>query len=284
MITYNQESYIGEAIESILMQKTNFLIELVIGEDCSTDRTPEICKLYKDKYPDIIKLRLSVKNVGMIPNFIENLKVCTGKYIAICEGDDYWTDPLKLQKQVDFLEVNPEFSLCFHNALVKHARMALKNRLFCDANVKEVTTIENVIENWYIPTASMVFRNNLITPLPNWYNNILLGDYTLHLLLADKGKIKYINEVMSIYRITKGSVSSNFTYNLNEIKLIENLSYFNQYTNFVYNDYVQKRFVTLSNNFYKTAILSLPKLEKIFTPYYWLIWFKSLKNYNLFSK
>jgi len=111
MITYNHESYIAQAIEGIMMQQTDFPIELVIGEDCSTDRTREICLEYQDKYPEIIRLLLPEKNIGIYKNSKSTFIECKGKYIAICEGDDYWTDPLKLQKQVYFLETRPDFAL-----------------------------------------------------------------------------------------------------------------------------------------------------------------------------
>mgnify|MGYP001248218371 CR=1 FL=1 len=112
MITYNHEKYIAQAIEGVLMQKTNFLFELVIGEDCSTDSTRVICKEYADRYPNIIKLLPDAgKNLGMMENAIRTTMACTGKYIALCEGDDYWTDPYKLQKQVDFLEAHNDYGL-----------------------------------------------------------------------------------------------------------------------------------------------------------------------------
>src|SRR5690606_37807476 len=115
--TYNQEHYIKQCLEGILMQQTTFPFEIILGEDESNDGTREICKQYAAQYPDKIKLFLrSRKDVIYINgnptgrfNFIENLKACSGKYIALCEGDDYWTDPLKLQKQVDFLESNKEY-------------------------------------------------------------------------------------------------------------------------------------------------------------------------------
>ena len=101
-ITYNHEKFIAQAIDSFLMQETDFDFEIIIGEDCSTDDTLKIIKEYKAKYPDIIKLITSESNVGMMTNFIRTLEACSGKYIALCEGDDYWTDTLKLQKQVNF--------------------------------------------------------------------------------------------------------------------------------------------------------------------------------------
>ena len=114
MITYNHENFIREAIDGVLMQKTDFPIELIIGEDCSTDGTRKIVMEYARKYPDIIRPLLPDSNLGMMKNFIETMQAATGKYIALCEGDDYWTDPYKLQKQVDFLEANEEYSLCCH--------------------------------------------------------------------------------------------------------------------------------------------------------------------------
>lgn len=114
MITYNHEKYIAEALDSILMQKTDFDFDIVIGEDCSTDATRRIVLEYSRKYPDKIKLLLHNVNVGFISNLMYVLEACTGKYVAMCEGDDYWTDPFKLQKQVDFLEANKEYILATH--------------------------------------------------------------------------------------------------------------------------------------------------------------------------
>ena len=114
MITYNHEKYIAEALDSILMQKTDFDFDIVIGEDCSTDATRRIVLEYSRKYPDKIKLLLHNVNVGFISNMMYVLEACTGKYVAMCEGDDYWTDPFKLQKQVDFLETNKEYVLATH--------------------------------------------------------------------------------------------------------------------------------------------------------------------------
>src|ERR1700733_14979577 len=113
MITYNHEKYVEQAIKSIVTQKVNFDFELVIGEDFSTDNTLAICKKYSARYPDIIKLLPSDKNHGLMGNAVRTLNACTGKYIAMCEGDDYWCDPYKLQKQVDFLETNSDYTICF---------------------------------------------------------------------------------------------------------------------------------------------------------------------------
>ena len=116
IITYNHARFIGQALESALMQKTNFDYEIVIGEDCSTDNTGLICKKYAEMYPDKIRLLQNDKNLGVIENFKRTLYACKGEYVALLEGDDYWTDELKLQKQVDFLESNRDYAIVFHNA------------------------------------------------------------------------------------------------------------------------------------------------------------------------
>ena len=119
MITYNHERFIAQAIESVLMQQTDFAVELVIGEDCSTDGTREIVRAYGERYPERVHPLLHEHNLGLKGhnNFVATLKACRGQYIALLEGDDYWTDPHKLQKQVDFLDGHPEYVGCFHNAM-----------------------------------------------------------------------------------------------------------------------------------------------------------------------
>lgn len=117
-VTYNHEKYIAQCLEGILMQRTNFPFELVIGEDCSTDRTREIVLAYENKYPDKIRAIVSERNVGVAQNALRVMRACQGKYHAFCEGDDYWIDPLKLQKQVYFMEAHQDVTMCFHNALV----------------------------------------------------------------------------------------------------------------------------------------------------------------------
>lgn len=205
MITYNHEKYIVQAIESALMQKTNFKFEIVIGEDCSTDKTREIVLEYKAKHSDTIKLQLQEKNVGMMQNFIDTLKVCTGKYIALLEGDDYWIDPYKLQKQVDFLEANPDCSLCFHPS--KYIRADNPDKYFIK-KPKRIPSdkkfgIRDVIlgGGGFMATNSMVFLKEYINERPGWFDTAPVGDYPLMLLLASKGNIGYKDEVMSVYRM-----------------------------------------------------------------------------------
>lgn len=203
MITYNHEEFVAEAIEGVLMQQTDFDYQLIIGEDCSTDDTRKICETYLEKYPNRIELLPSEKNLGMMPNFIRTLNTCTGKYIALCEGDDYWTDPLKLRKQVDFLEGNQNFTICFHQS-----KQLFDNGDIADFNnYKEdkTFTLQDIITNNTISTASCVFRNHHLH-FPKWYFQSPAGDWALHILNAQFGDIYYMNDSMSIYRIHKNGI------------------------------------------------------------------------------
>ena len=205
MITYNHEKYISQAIEGVLMQKTKFPVELVIGEDCSTDNTRKICLEYKEKYPDKIKLLLPENNLGIIQNFTTSLQACTGKYIALCEGDDYWTDPEKLQKQVDFLEENEDFSICFHAVKIKNEQENIIVDDYITRDVPDVTDIYELIKGNYIHTPSVVFRNNEeIIKAYIALDILLMGDYALHILNARYGKIKKLPEAMAVYRAGVG--------------------------------------------------------------------------------
>ena len=139
--TYNLENYIGEAIESWLNQKTNFQFEIVICDDCSKDGTILTIEKYIEKYPYIIRLLTTDVNLGMMPNYIKSLKAARGKYIAVCDGDDYWIDTNKLQMQIDFLESNPDFVACLTNSYVideyTKERKIAKTQLWDVATSKE---------------------------------------------------------------------------------------------------------------------------------------------------
>lgn len=255
MITFNQEKFIAQAIESALMQHANFKYEIVIGEDCSTDRTRDIVLEYQEKYADRIKLLLQSENVGMHKNFVDTYYACKGKYIALLEGDDYWTDPNKLQKQVDFLENNPDFAICFHNMWIIDED---KPHLIRESNIKqkEITDINTLARGNYIYTASCVFRNNFII-LPDWFYQCPVGDYPLHLLNAQYGKIKFINEIMGVYRVHKGGAweNTNLSYRLEKwAEMIEILkSKFDSKVNEILNNSLHKSYFELAGYYLKNG-------------------------------
>lgn len=199
-ITYNHEKYINEAIDSFLMQETDFPFEIVIGEDCSTDGTRKIIDKYIEKYPNIVKLVTSENNVGAINNLIRNFGACKGEYLAFCEGDDYWIDSKKLQMQKDLIE-SGSYSLIFHNSYLNKDNIIL-SKPFCNLKSKTLFTINNVIsEPWFIPSASMFFKSEYVKELPEFYKKVYNGDWALQLILSDKEPIYFINKIMSVYRI-----------------------------------------------------------------------------------
>lgn len=219
MITYNHEPYIAQAIESVLMQQTDFPVELVIGEDCSTDNTRAIVCDYRERYPRRIHLLLPEYNLGMFPNFVATLQACDGRYIALLEGDDYWTDPFKLQKQVDFLEVHPEYGLVHtdcdflysHNNKFRHA--VQKNNLMLVRIQEEQANLTDLYLAKLYPTttATVLFRRLLceaiLDKLTTEYSKYLVGDVAMWLELSRITKFHYINEVTAVYRFSSETAS-----------------------------------------------------------------------------
>jgi len=239
MITYNHEKFVAQAIDSILMQKVDFDYEVVIGEDCSTDNTREIVIDYKRKFPDRIRLLLHQNNLGGRKNFAQALKTCRGEYIAMLEGDDYWTSPHKLQKQVDFLDSHPECAICFHSVRELYEDGSRTSWIFLPPGKKEIYTLEDLLERNLMATLSMMFRNGLFGELPTWFYGTRMGDWPLNILNAQYGKIGYIDEVMGVYRVHNGGVWSS-----NELirKLqgeVEAYRFINSHFNFRYNKFIR---------------------------------------------
>ncbi|MBO5720505.1 MAG: glycosyltransferase [Bacteroidales bacterium] len=223
-LAYNHAPYIRECLDGILMQKTNFAFELLIHDDASTDGTADIIREYEAKYPDIIKPIYQTENQyskGVRVSLTYQYPRAKGKYIALCEGDDYWTDPLKLQKQVDFMEANEEYSLCFHACDIKFEDDIQERQLYRKWENRDYNSIE-IIKEWTIPTASIVFRKLFID---NKYKkiaidkNFIYGDIILFLHLASKGKARCFNECRSVYRRNGGGVTERDA-KQNEEKLI----------------------------------------------------------------
>ena len=211
ILTYNQEQYIAQTLESILSQKTNFNFQLVIGEDCSTDATRTICEKYAEKFPDKIKLLPKLKNnIGLIANYIRKFKECDGKYVAICDGDDYWIDDLKLQKQVDFLEQNKGYDMVYTAYQRLYPNSDLKNYLYhLD---KKILGFEDLIIDNFIASVTVLFRNQQSkeAQLPSWIRNYPFGDWPTYLwTIKDGGKIHYMHDVTAVYRMDIG-VSSHY--------------------------------------------------------------------------
>ncbi|MFM9824804.1 glycosyltransferase [Flavobacterium sp.] len=203
--TYNHELYIRTCLDGFLKQKTIFPIEVIINDDCSTDGTKEIIEEYTLKYPNIFFPNFQIENQyskgvrAMMARF--NFSRCRGKYIALCEGDDFWTDPLKLQKQVDFLENNPDFSICFHNMKIANESNPSTLEFANTKHQKSISSIMDLAQKGnFMYTASVIFRKPK-DKFPDWFNHLQILDYPLHLFNAQFGKIKYMDQVMGVYRV-----------------------------------------------------------------------------------
>jgi glycosyltransferase involved in cell wall biosynthesis len=208
MVTYNQERYIAQAIESALAQRTTFLFEIVVGEDYSTDSTRAIVRDFASRHPDRIRLRLAETNEGGKRNFMQTFAECRGKYVTILEGDDYWTSCDKLQLQVDALEANPDWAICFHPTQCIYEDGNEGPAMYPENWDRRESELEDLFERNFMLTSSVVFRNRLFPELPSWFGEIILGDWPLHLLNAAHGKIGFLPQVMSAYRIHAGGAHS----------------------------------------------------------------------------
>lgn len=202
IITYNHAPYIKQAIESVLNQKHDYSFEIIIADDCSTDGTLEIAKEYQLKYPSAIRLISQPVNVGAAKNFMNLLSAAGGKYIAYLEGDDYWSNELKLQQQIGFLEEHPDYSICFSNVLESFSEDLHdpRNFLHGGSGSKSTTSINDLLYENYIQTASVVFKNKLFNYFPGWYAGLMPGDWPLHILNAQFGKIYYDDACMCVHR------------------------------------------------------------------------------------
>lgn len=205
-ISFNHEKFILQTLKSFAGQVTDFDIEIIIGDDASTDRTQDIIRKFEKSYAGNMTSILRPTNIGVNKNLFDVMNTASGEYIALCEGDDYWTDPYKLQKQVEFLDANPRHAICFHPVSVVADNGRVKTVFPDEKKLDNNLTVEHLLSENYIQTNSVVYRN--IKPYA-LVEDILPLDYYFHLLHARKGKIGFLNEVMAVYRHHNGGVWQN---------------------------------------------------------------------------
>lgn len=206
IISYNQEKYIGQAIESALLQKCSFESEIIICDDASTDETRKIILSYVSKFPGKIKAHFAEQNIGMLKNWEKALKLCTGKYIALLEGDDFWTDENKLQKQYQILENNSDYTISFTNANIQYENGKLGFDAYVTLKNEEYTTVDLMKYN-FIPTGSVLMRNNISnTFFHAAYFKSPFADWIVHVLNSKFGKIHFLNEFTTTYRVHSAGV------------------------------------------------------------------------------
>jgi len=212
--TYNHEPFIAKCLDGILMQQTNFSFEILLGEDSSSDGTREVCVKYAEKHPEKIKLflhhrenNIKINNsaTGRF-NFMYNVLSSKGKYIAMCEGDDYWTDPLKLQKQIDFLEKNTSYGICFHDIMIyDEAAQKIKDDDIIEST-KDTYDINDLALGNFMHTPSVVLRNDFV--IPSWFSKSPIGDWPLYVFQIGSRKIRKLEGKMAVYRVHENGVWS----------------------------------------------------------------------------
>lgn len=256
MITYNHQDYVQEAIESVMMQKCNFEYQLIINDDYSTDKTREIIEKLHAKYPDKIIPVYQNQNKGMIKNFLENANICINKseYVATLEGDDYWTDPFKLQKQVDFLEKNKDYSFCFGKVKVLH-QDGSKYPFIPDYSSSKLTP-KNLLKENFIHTTTVMYRSkilkNVIDNLSEEFFSLNLLDWPLYILCAELGHFGFIDNVLGNYRIHPNGVWSGSSKLKKHMNILDFYKVINKHTNFKYNAIIKDQ-IFLYGNAVKTG-------------------------------
>lgn len=205
MIAYNKAGTIAESIRGVLKQKADFPVELIITDDCSTDSTFQIASEFKSRYPGIIKLYRNSHNLGLQRNYIEAFSHCRGKYLAICDADDYWCYPGKLRRQVSYMEKNSGCAITFHRVINYYEADSSKS--LSNGGQKTHTTISDLSRSNYITNLSVMYRRELVdlTNLPSWIAEDKSPDYAMHMLYAAHGYIHYFPRPMGVYRLAAGS-------------------------------------------------------------------------------
>lgn len=258
-LAYNHEKYIKDALDSFINQNVNFKYEIIINDDCSTDSTAQIIKEYAERYPQIIKPIFQKENQyskhrRMLIDIL--MPQANGKYFAICEGDDYWTDTSKLQKQFDFMEANTEYSMCVSNAFIVDSN---KNKVgeINTVNDSSTLTCNDFILGGgeYVATNSIFSRMEYIEQLPTYFNDFSI-DYLWQIFLSSMGKTYCFKEPMVAYRINTGSSwtdkiinDENKNININK-KIVEKLKEIDECTNKKYDDAITKKITELQFNIF----------------------------------
>lgn len=208
VITYNQDKYISQTLDSILKQEHGYKYEIVIGDDCSLDKTKQIIEEYVEKYPEIIKPLYNNPNKGLIKNYFNVINHCNGKYIMECAGDDYWL-PGKVKKQIEFMEANPDIGMCYTKAKYWNDKLSKYEKRIFGQDVSCFETI--LLDGNKVPALSVCFRNELVF---NYIKDVepqkkewLMEDVPMWLYFTYFSKIKFIDEVTAVYRVLEESAS-----------------------------------------------------------------------------
>ena len=213
-IVYNHEPYLRDCLEGILMQKTNFDFVVVVHDDASTDNSVSIIQEYAKEYPQKIipvieKENLYKKHKKELVDVLDKSCEDTGaKYVAICEGDDYWIDPLKLQKEVDYMEVHPDCSLCGTNGFVMWEDFVNPSSYFTDCAEPVDYSMSDLGKDWRLPTASIIYRMDVLKGMKEWNEGYFHGDLRTMLTASAMGTVHYMPFLSCVYRYSKKNLTS----------------------------------------------------------------------------
>jgi len=239
VITYNHERFIAQALESVLAQKVNFDYEIVVGEDCSTDRTREILMDFHRRCPDKIVPLLRNHNVGGKENLLATLAACRGQYVALLEGDDYWISEDKLQKQVDFLDAHPDFAMCCSRAEIVYEDGAHASEVW-PSRVAGAYGLEDLLTENFVATCSVLYRWGSVDPLPAWFRKVRPGDWALHALVTRTAKFELMDEITAVYRVHSGGLWSALRVADRLRKTIRMLNALDRHLRFQYHGTIQR--------------------------------------------
>jgi glycosyltransferase involved in cell wall biosynthesis len=284
--TYNHAKYINQTLNSILMQDVNFDYEIVIGEDASTDRTREIVLELQKRHSDKVRVLLRdtveaererAAGLGGQGGFVNCLQACKGQYVAWLDGDDYWTSPHKLQKQVDFLESHPDFAISFHNATMIYEDGSQEARNLLPPNHQAVSSLSDLLLVNFIPTCSAVFRRGLFGELPDWFYTLKIGDWPIHIMNAQHGKIGYINEVMAAYRLHPGAFWSARSQESQRLEILKMLDHIDVYLGLRYKRQIR---ASKAGWYYQLAEITYRKGDRAGTRMFLrqYIWFSQFRD------
>ena len=222
-LVYNHELYLRDCLEGFVMQKTNFNFVAIVHDDASTDTSSSIIREYAEKYPKIFKPIYETENQyskpdGSLWRIMNDAIDATGaKYVAMCEGDDYWIDPLKLQKQINFMETNPEYSMCFHASTLKN-ELGYKEEYDCTNIVTKDYTASELFTHWIVPTASILYIKDRVHAYRIIHKEwMITGDVCLVAICATVGKVRGFSDVMSVYRLNRNSLVHSKQYEIDQI-------------------------------------------------------------------
>ena len=209
VVTYNHARFVRQALDSAIGQRLPQPFEVLVSEDCSTDGTREIVEEYAKRHPHLVRLLLSERNLHSNEVVARGVRAARGRYVAVLDGDDYWTSDDKLAAQVAFLEVRPDVTICFHNVQVVDEHSQTTGRLWNAPGQPEVSGLHELLRGNFIATSSVVYRRAAVSEIPAWYVGFFpVTDWPLHVLYAREGRIGYLDRTLGAYRLHSGGLFS----------------------------------------------------------------------------